>query len=64
MMQWGIDRADALGLETFIEATDMGLPVYKVFGLVLVSKDEVHTAVDKPSEEWTDMQAKFPPVPW
>jgi len=38
LMQWGVDMADELGLEGYLEATMMGKPLYEKFGFQVVDK--------------------------
>ena len=33
LLQWGIDRADELGVEIYIESSLAGKPLYEKFGL-------------------------------
>ena len=40
-MQWGLEHADRLGLESFIEATDLGKPVYEKFGFRVLERNEL-----------------------
>ncbi|CAG8971394.1 hypothetical protein HYALB_00006945 [Hymenoscyphus albidus] len=41
LMQWGIDQADKLGLEVFIEASEAGKPLYYKFGMINLMKIEI-----------------------
>lgn len=63
-MRWGVEKADSLGVESFIEATEMGRILYAKYGFVLVSIDQVNTNVPDPSEEWKDMERRFKATPW
>jgi len=64
IMEWGVRIADSLGINAYVEATEMGKHLYAKFGFIMVSKDEVNTSVPNPSEEWKDMQKRFQPIPW
>lgn len=38
LMRWGVEMADELGLEGYLEATMMGKPLYEKFGFQVVDK--------------------------
>jgi len=62
-MKWGLERADRMGLPSYIEATDMGKPVYERFGFTAIKANELSldTRGDREREE---MAAKCLPVQW
>jgi predicted N-acetyltransferase YhbS len=66
-MNWGLEHADRLGLETFIEATDLGKPVYEKFGFRVMEHHSLH-APEKPEgvkvEEWRALEGKVLPFEW
>jgi len=63
VMKWGLEHADRLGLESFIEATDMGKPVYEKFGFDVVETREWH--LEKQStEEGKKVEAELLPFQW
>lgn len=63
-MNWGVNRADILRVQSFIEATEVGKRLYERYGFVLVSIDTVDTNTPNPSEDWKDMDRRFKPIPW
>ena len=64
IMDWGVKKADELGVESFIEATKIGKRLYENNGFVLVSIDAVDTNIQDPSEDWKDMERRFKADPW
>ena len=58
-MEWGVRKADDIGVESFTEATDMGKRLYQKYEIILVSIDGVDTNISDPSEDWKDMERRF-----
>lgn len=54
MMEWGIRRADELGLECFVEASPLGYQLYSKYGFRLERVAELtpRPEADEDSEEW------------
>ena len=67
-MQWGLEHTDRLGLESFMEATDLGEPVYEKFGFRAVDRNELQAPAPAPapenSEEWKELEGKMLPFGW
>ena len=63
MMEWGVKKADEIGVDSFIEASQMGMHLDKKFGFVTVTEALTDTNISSPSEEWQDMVTRFPPHP-
>ena len=61
-MQWGFDRADAMGLDSFVEATEAGHEMYKAAGFITVDDFLVDAQTETPTEEWNRLkeELKFP----
>ncbi|MCJ1374398.1 hypothetical protein MMC20_005630 [Loxospora ochrophaea] len=59
MMEWGLNKADELGLDAFVEATDAGFPLYKSVGFVTVDDilPDVHN--EDPTEEWRRLKEQL-----
>ncbi|KAK2764021.1 hypothetical protein FQN54_009640 [Arachnomyces sp. PD_36] len=58
-MEWGIKKADELGIEMWIDATPLGLPLYKKHGLIVVHETVLEPKTDNPSEEWNKVKEEF-----
>jgi GNAT superfamily N-acetyltransferase len=41
LLRWGLERADEVGLETYLSASPLGRPLYEKFGFRLVEEREV-----------------------
>ena len=64
LMQWGMDQAREKGLEVFVEATDIGLPLYESFGLRVMYVDHLDAYERNPSDEWRKMSHELLPLHW
>ncbi|KAI9647890.1 hypothetical protein NHQ30_004278 [Ciborinia camelliae] len=62
VMQWGMERAEKMGLEVIVEASAMGYPLYKKFGLRAIEKIAVDMRVDNPSNTWRRLESDLGPV--
>ena len=62
MMKWGLDKADAMGLDSFVEATEAGYEMYKAAGFITVDEFWADTKTDAPTQEWKSLkeELKFP----
>lgn len=63
VMKWGLEHADELGLETYIEATDVGKPVYEKFGFDAIEMSELHLE-KQTTEEGKKVEADLLPLQW
>lgn len=63
MMEWGVQKTDEMGLESFLESTEDAKPLYEKFGFVHYDTLVVDTAVENPSEEWKRLERELPPTP-
>lgn len=64
MMDWGIKKADELGVEIWLESTVSGVPLYKKDGFVVLGE---HDLVPKREEkekdtDWKKMEAELSPI--
>lgn len=60
-MDWGMKKADELGLEFFLDATPMGKPLYEKSGFIHVEENTTKPTTDQPDEKWKEMEKKVPP---
>ena len=63
IMQWGLDRADELGLESYIEATKEGKPCYEAFGFKAIDKNEFR-ARESTDRERKEVEKHLLPFEW
>lgn len=61
LVAWGIDKADIMGLESYIDATEAGIPLYEKCGYVKASRVDFHASKDNPSPQWEQLQAELLP---
>jgi hypothetical protein len=60
MVQWGIDRANEMDCETFIEAGVEGRLLYRNFGLVDVEKLSTPRPEKEMDEAWEKLEEMYP----
>jgi hypothetical protein len=58
-MEWGIRKADELGLPSYIEATDIGLKLYEKYGFKVEGDIDLDATTEDPSEEFTEFREKL-----
>lgn len=61
-MEWGTKKADELGLDTFVESTEIAVPLYKKYGFVKIDHLAVDASIPDPSEEWKGIVARNLPM--
>ncbi|KAI0112241.1 acyl-CoA N-acyltransferase [Nemania sp. FL0031] len=59
VMDWGMKRADELGLELFLDATPPGKPLYEANGFLFVEENVTSVTTDDPDEKWNEMNDKI-----
>lgn len=59
LMEWGIKKADELGLPSYIEATDIGLKLYEAYGFKVEGELDLDATTENPSEEFTKLREKL-----
>ena len=64
MAAWGVERADEMGVESFLEATDMGKNLYETFGFIVVTTEHANTDREHKSPEWERLEQEFLPYTW
>ncbi|KAF2268655.1 hypothetical protein CC78DRAFT_565162 [Lojkania enalia] len=64
LMQVGIQRADQLNLEAWMEASVMGKPVYEKFGFRSLFKMAFDTEKNNASDQWHKMEHEMTPQPF
>ena len=59
MLDWGIQTADALGLQCFTESSPSAVSFFESAGFKVVKVDVIDVRKKDASEEWQAMQRKF-----
>ena len=59
LIEWGLKKADKMGLESHVEASPLGRPVYARYGFIQVATN--HLLPDNPGneKEWGDLLEEF-----
>ena len=61
LLSWGIEKADEMGLESYIDATDQGVPLYEAHGYVKAANVHFHAEQEKPSTRWDELRRELLP---
>jgi GNAT superfamily N-acetyltransferase len=66
-LRWGVEKADALGLEAWLDASEFGAPVYKKYGFREVVSNSVkpiptRKLSDEEQKEWMHCEETFLPI--
>ncbi|KAI0866738.1 acyl-CoA N-acyltransferase [Xylaria cubensis] len=59
VMDWGKAKADELGLEFFLDATEAGRPLYEVNGFIPIQENPNHPQKENPDDKWTETEKKI-----
>ena len=60
-MDWGIKKAHEMGLESNIDATEAGVPLYETCGYIKASRVDFSASKDDPSPQWKQLQRELLP---
>ncbi|KAF7519884.1 hypothetical protein G7054_g12946 [Neopestalotiopsis clavispora] len=63
-MDWGMAKADEMGVEFFLDATPVGKPLYDANGFVEVDKNVIIPKTDSPDEAWKAAEKKIGHSTW
>ncbi|KAI1367999.1 hypothetical protein F5Y08DRAFT_20028 [Xylaria arbuscula] len=61
-MSWGMDKADELGVEMFLDAGKLGMPLYEANQFICLKENVIAPETDTPTEGWKGMQKKVSTV--
>ncbi|KAF2133082.1 hypothetical protein P153DRAFT_334003 [Dothidotthia symphoricarpi CBS 119687] len=59
LLTWGIEKADELDVEFWLDATPLGKPLYEKHGFELVKRNPVVPKTDLPDEDWQQLQGEM-----
>jgi hypothetical protein len=62
MLQWGINKADKLGVKMVVEATVQGQQFYQRFGFVTKEILDMKKEGMEGDDEWMELEKRFPLV--
>ena len=60
LVEWGTQRADDLGPEAFVEATNSGAKLYEKYGFVASDSFHIQTEREGASPEWQKLVRELP----
>lgn len=64
LLDWGIQKADELGVEIFFDSTPWAVPFYIKAGFVKIDDVFLDMHMDDPSEEWREWEKRILPYGW
>jgi len=62
IMDWGIKKAEEMGVEMWLDATIYGIPLYKKHGFVVVNENNLVPETDETDEEWMKIKEELAPM--
>ncbi|MCJ1465021.1 hypothetical protein MMC07_003636 [Pseudocyphellaria aurata] len=62
LVEWGIKKADEMGVELFVESTDDGKPLYDRHGLVTMNEMILKPSKPNPGDEWKSVEKELGPM--
>ncbi|KAI0151791.1 hypothetical protein GGR57DRAFT_492808 [Xylariaceae sp. FL1272] len=57
-MEWGAKKADEMDLDTFLDASEMGKPLYEATGFVSVMDNPIYPQKEESDEQWKALQQR------
>jgi GNAT superfamily N-acetyltransferase len=63
-MDWGMKKADEMGLEMFLDSTPVGRPLYEANQFIMVKENIIIPQTDSPDEAWKELEKQTGPVPF
>jgi predicted N-acetyltransferase YhbS len=62
MMKWGLEQADAKGMESFVESTEDGEKFYAAHGFETLHDFTLDPVHPKPTEKFSELRSKLLPM--
>ncbi|KAI0977176.1 hypothetical protein F4678DRAFT_412101, partial [Xylaria arbuscula] len=62
IMSWGIEKANQMGVEMFIDATEMGKPLYEQNGFTCVEVNKIIPKTECKDEGWKELEERVGPI--
>ncbi len=63
-LDWGMAKADEMGVEMFLDATPIGMPLYKQNGFVAIEENVIRPRTDNPDRAWKEAEEKIGQSTW
>ncbi|MCJ1313867.1 hypothetical protein MMC25_007547 [Agyrium rufum] len=64
LMKWGLKKADEIGVDILLEASEMGKPLYEKYGFEVIARVDPNTSIPNPSKEWKRLEDLVAPSHW
>lgn len=62
LVEWGTNKADEMGVEAFVESTDIGKPLYDRHGFASMNDYTLKPSKPDPGAEWTALEKELGPM--
>lgn len=62
LVKWGLEKADEMNLECFVESTDDGKPLYERLGFANMNEFELNPTIPNPGQVWKETAEKLLPM--
>ncbi|KAM5349862.1 hypothetical protein ACJ41O_006367 [Fusarium nematophilum] len=62
ILSWGKKKADEMGVEMWLDATELGVPVYKKHGFTVVNVNRLQPSKAAPGEAWKVIEKELQPM--
>ncbi|KAF4462553.1 GNAT family acetyltransferase [Fusarium albosuccineum] len=62
IMNWGKQKADEMGVEMWLDATEYGVPVYKKHGFTVVGVNRLRPTKTAPGKAWREIEEELQPM--
>jgi len=62
ILEWGIRKAEEMGVEMWLDATVYGVPLYRKHGFVVVNENNIRPTTDNPDQEWEKIAKELLPM--
>lgn len=63
-MNWGMAKADEMGVEMFLDSTPMGKPLYEANGFIELEKNVIIPRTNNPDDAWKATEKKIGHSTW
>lgn len=61
-MNWGLEQADKLKFEIYLDSTGPGRPLYEANGFSYIREHHIRPRKETPDREWLDLEHKVGPI--
>ncbi|POS72410.1 hypothetical protein DHEL01_v209191 [Diaporthe helianthi] len=62
LLNWGMEQADKLGLEVYLDSTGPGRPLYEANGFSYIQEHHIRPRKENPDREWQELEQKVGPI--